>query len=191
MSELGAGRDPSPVVDQLAQWEGANLLLFEDGTDHEGDRTTVRRDSVEVIIQAPKQWRDRIAATIHQVRVDDAGCPASHRISTGPDLRPTPPGDVATLRDVTSVSVCKYPLPHGISASPSSPRLLSSLRLDGPAAADEIRRIAVAARWRRSGEVGADSGVVRTRGGRGAGAPGSRSGCGRVSRGGRFGSSVP
>ncbi|MDI6106073.1 hypothetical protein QLQ12_46695 [Actinoplanes sp. NEAU-A12] len=123
---------------------GFNPTDKNDGTDHEGDRTRVRRDSVEVIIQAPKQWRDRIAATIHQVRVDDAGCPSSHRISTGPDLRPTPPGDVATLRDVTSVSVCKYPLPYGSSASPSSPRLLSSLRLDGPAAADQIREIAAA-----------------------------------------------
>jgi hypothetical protein len=115
-----------------------------DGTDHEADRTTVRRDSVEVIIQAPKQWRDRIAATIHRVRVDDAGCPTSHRISTGPDLRPVPPVDVATLPDVTSVSVCKYPLPDHSSARLASPRLLSSLRLDGTAAADEIRRIAAA-----------------------------------------------
>jgi hypothetical protein len=115
-----------------------------DGTEHKADRTTVRRDSVEVIIQAPKQWRDRIAATVHRVRVDDAGCPTSHRISTGPDLLPTPPVDVATLRDVTSVSVCKYPLPETSSARLSSPRLLSSLRLDGSAAADEIRRIAAA-----------------------------------------------
>lgn len=115
-----------------------------DGTDHEGDRTTVRRDGVEVIIQAPKEWRDRIAATIHRVRVDDAGCPTSHRISTGPGLRPTPPVDVTTLRHVTSVTVCKYPLPDGSSAQASSPRLLSSLRLDGAAAADEIRQIAAA-----------------------------------------------
>ena len=115
-----------------------------DGTDHQADRATVRRDGVEVIIQAPKEWRDRIAATIHQVRVDDAGCPTSHRISTGPDLRPTPPTDVATLRDVTSVSVCKYPLPEGVSGRLPSPRLLSSLRLDGAAAADEIRRIVAA-----------------------------------------------
>jgi hypothetical protein len=115
-----------------------------DGTDREGDRTTVRLDGVEVIIQAPEEWRDRVAATIHRVKVDDAGCPTSHRISTGPDLRPTPPMDVATLRDVTSVSVCKYPLPDGSSARLSSPRLLSSLRLDGATAADEIRLIAAA-----------------------------------------------
>ncbi|HEX8347791.1 MAG TPA: hypothetical protein VF657_24110 [Actinoplanes sp.] len=115
-----------------------------DGSDHEGDRTTVRRDGVAVIIQAPKEWRDRLAATIHRVRVDDAGCPTNHRISTGRDLRPTPPVNVATLRDVTSVSVCKYPLPDGSSARLSAPRLLSSLRLDGAAAADEIRQIAAA-----------------------------------------------
>ncbi|MFI7602547.1 hypothetical protein [Actinoplanes sp. NPDC049681] len=115
-----------------------------DGTTQEGDRTTVRRDSVEVVIQAPKQLRDRIAATIHRVRVDDAGCPTSHRISTGPDLRPTPPTDITTLHDVTSVSVCKYPLPESSSVHPSWPRLLSSLYLDGAAAADEIRRIAAA-----------------------------------------------
>jgi hypothetical protein len=78
------------------------------------------------------------------VKVDDAGCPANHRISTGPDLRPTPPADVATLRDVTSVSICKYPLPEKYAARSSSPRLLSSLQLDGTAAAEEIRRIAAA-----------------------------------------------
>ncbi|BEL04058.1 hypothetical protein Q0Z83_022490 [Actinoplanes sichuanensis] len=115
-----------------------------DGTDDAGDRTTVRRDGVEVIIQAPKEWRDRIAATIHQVTVDSAGCPTGHRISTGPDLRPSPPVDVAALRDVTSISVCKYPLPDGFSTRSPSPRLLSSLRLDGPAAAEEIRQIAAA-----------------------------------------------
>jgi len=115
-----------------------------DGTDHKADRTTVRRDGVDVIIQAPKEWRDRIAATIHRVRVDDAGCPAGHRISSAPDLRPTPPVDVASLRDVTSISVCKYPLPEYDTARLPSPRLLSSLRLDGTAAADEIRRIAAA-----------------------------------------------
>ncbi|MFI1994117.1 hypothetical protein [Actinoplanes sp. NPDC020271] len=113
-----------------------------DGITHEGDRTTIRRDTVEVIVQAPQQLRDQITATVHQVEVDSAGCPTSHRISTGPDLRPTPPADLATLRDVTSVSVCKYPLPE---TSPAlSPRLLSSLRLDGAAAADEIQQIAAA-----------------------------------------------
>jgi len=115
-----------------------------DGTDRVGDRRTVRRDGVEVIIQAPKEWQDRIAATIHRVRVDDAGCPTTHRFSTAPDLRPTPPADVTTLRQVTSVSVCKYPLPQGAYGRPPSPRLLSGLRLDGAAAADEIRRIAAA-----------------------------------------------
>jgi hypothetical protein len=49
-----------------------------------------------------------------------------------------------TLRDVTSVSICKYPLPEKYAARSSSPRLLSSLQLDGTAAADEIRRIAAA-----------------------------------------------
>jgi hypothetical protein len=115
-----------------------------DGTDQKGDRLTVRRDSVEVIIQAPKEWRDRIAATIHRVRVDDAGCPTSRRISTAPDLRPTRPAAVTTLRQVTSVSVCKYPLPEGTDGRGPAPRLQSGLRLDGAAAADAIRRIAAA-----------------------------------------------
>ncbi len=52
--------------------------------------------------------------------------------------------NVVTLRDVTSISVCKYPLPDGTSTPSPSPRLLSSLRLDGTAAADEIRQIAAA-----------------------------------------------
>lgn len=143
----GAGRKGPPPGFLIANtgWTvGFDRTDNGDGTSHEADRTTVRRDGVEVIIQAPKQWRDRIAATIHLVRVDDAGCPTSHRISTGPDLRPTPAVDVATLRDVASVSVCKYPLPETGFAEPSPLRLASSLRLDGTAAADEIRRIAAA-----------------------------------------------
>jgi len=140
----GKGTPPGFLIANTGWTVGFDRTDKGDGVAQEGDRTTARRDSVEVIIQAPTQWRDRIAATIHRVKVDDAGCPTSNRISTGPDLRPTPPVDVAALRDVTSVSVCKYPLPDGISADPFSPRLLSSLRLDGAAAADEIRRIAAA-----------------------------------------------
>lgn len=144
---IGCGTDakgppPAFLIANTGWTVGFDRTDKGNGTAHEGDRTTVRRDSVEVIIQAPTQLRDRITATIHRVRVDDAGCPTTHRISTGPDLRPSPPADIATLRDVTSVSVCKYPLPEGNSAQLSSPRLLSSLRLDGAEAADEIRRIA-------------------------------------------------
>ncbi|MFB9445155.1 hypothetical protein Dvina_39360 [Dactylosporangium vinaceum] len=146
---VGCGVDrttpPAGLLIANTGWTvGFNRTDKGDGTDREGDRATVRLDGVEVIIQAPKEWQDRIAATVHRVQVDDAGCPTSHRISTGPDLRPTPASDVTTLRRVTSVAVCKYPLPDGVSAPRSSPRLLSSLRLDGAAAAEEIQRIAAA-----------------------------------------------
>jgi hypothetical protein len=146
---IGCGNDrkgpPGGFLIANTGWTvGFNRTEKGDGTDHEGDRTTVRLDGVEVIIQAPKEWRERIAATVHRVEVDHAGCPTSHRISTGPDLRPTPPGDIATMRGVTSISVCKYPVPDESSARLPAPRLLSSLRLDGAAAADEIRQIAAA-----------------------------------------------
>ncbi|MCW2140177.1 hypothetical protein [Actinoplanes cyaneus] len=137
------GTPPGSLIANTGWTVGFGRTDQSDGITREGDRTTVRRDSVEVIVQAPEQLRDRIVATVHRVTVDDAGCPVTHQISTGPDLRPAPPADVTALHDVTSLSACKYPLPE---AGPGRvpPRLLSGLRLDGAAAADEVRRIAAA-----------------------------------------------
>lgn len=104
-----------------------------DGIDHQGDRTTVRISGVEVVIQAEWELRKRIAATIHRVTIDAYGCPATHPISTRSALRPSPPTDVTTLRDVTAVSVCRYEL------GPDA-HLLGGSRLDGPAAVRQIVR---------------------------------------------------
>ncbi|MEU8611274.1 hypothetical protein AB0C29_25145 [Actinoplanes sp. NPDC048791] len=136
---------PAETLIENTGWTvGFNRTEKADGTDQEGDRTTVRLDGAEVIIQAPKEWRDRIAATVRRVDVDHAGCPTTHRISSGPDLRPSPPADIAAMRGVTSIAVCKYPVPEVGSARSPAPRLLSSLRLDGAAAVAEIRQIAAA-----------------------------------------------
>jgi hypothetical protein len=98
-----------------------------EGAVNSGDRTTVRTAGVEVIVQAPAELRDRIVATIHRVDVDAYGCPATHPISTTRQWRPPAGPDIAALRDVTSLSACRYEL------DPSG-SLISSLRLDaGPA----------------------------------------------------------
>ncbi|GGN59273.1 hypothetical protein GCM10010112_14020 [Actinoplanes lobatus] len=108
-----------------------------DGTEVQDDRTTVRLAGVEVIVQAPPAWRERISATIHQVTVDHNGCPARHPISGSPAARPSNPVDITSLRAVTTVSACKYML--------GAPAMLeSSLRLDGAAAARAVEVIAAA-----------------------------------------------
>ncbi|MET8150221.1 hypothetical protein ACIBSW_23990 [Actinoplanes sp. NPDC049668] len=109
-----------------------------DGLDRERDRTTVRLAGVEVVVQAPVALRELIAGTIHRVDVDAFGCPARHPISTRPTLRPARPVDVAALREVSAVSVCKYEL----RAADAQPWLVSGLRLDGAAADRAIQRIA-------------------------------------------------
>jgi len=115
-----------------------------DGIEREGDRTTVRVAGVEVVVQAPVALREQIAATIHRVDVDAFGCPTRHSISMQPSLRPTRPVDVAALRDVTAVSVCKYELRAAYNAAQPQPWLVSGLRLDGDVADRAIRQIAQA-----------------------------------------------
>jgi hypothetical protein len=115
-----------------------------DGLDRDGDRTTVRVAGVEVMVQAPVALREQIAATIHRVDVDAFGCPTTHPISTQPSLRPARPVNVAALRDVAAVSVCKYELRDPSSAAQPQPWLVSGLRLDGDAADRAIRQIAQA-----------------------------------------------
>ncbi|GIF47243.1 hypothetical protein DFJ67_7133 [Asanoa ferruginea] len=111
------------------------------GVEHEGDRTTVRLDGVLVIVQAPQALRERIVETIHPVRVDSFGCPATHPVGAKPDQRPAKAVSVASLRGVSAVSACKYQV-----ADPDrpEPRLLSALRLDDSTAERAIREIAKA-----------------------------------------------
>jgi hypothetical protein len=113
-----------------------------DRVEREGDRTTVRLAGVEVVVQAPWGLREQIAATIHRVRVDEFDCPATHPISLRPRLRPSRPVNVAALRTVTTVSACKYELGDPSRAGDPQPWLVSSLRIDGAAAARAIGRIA-------------------------------------------------
>ncbi|MEV4350206.1 hypothetical protein AB0J83_37595 [Actinoplanes sp. NPDC049596] len=115
-----------------------------DGVEQRDDRTTVRRAGVEIIVQAPLILRGRITATIHRVTTDEYGCATTHPISEHPDRRPAPPADVTTLRDVIAVSACRYeiPDPDAAPAPDVQPRLISSVRLEGAAAAAAIQRIA-------------------------------------------------
>jgi hypothetical protein len=108
-----------------------------------GDREVVTYGRVTVVVQAPESLRTRIIATIHLVKIDHQGCPAADSVSLHPAQRPKPPSDVAELRGVTAVSVCRYEF-----ASKDDPQgrglLESSLRYVGESAASIINQIAAA-----------------------------------------------
>lgn len=112
-----------------------------DGERHEGDQTQVRRNGVLVTVNAPEGLRERIAGTVRAVDVDSFGCPSSHRVSDRPALRPALV-PVTSLRQVSSVSVCKF----GITSRPEGrpERLLSAARLEGAAAERAVRGIVAA-----------------------------------------------
>ncbi|WP_433220180.1 hypothetical protein ACQP00_17260 [Dactylosporangium sp. CS-047395] len=135
------GGDPAPGT--LVAKTGS-LLAFDwttepDGKAEAGDQTLVRLDRVQVTVNAPADLRDRIVATIRRVTTDSAGCPTTHPVSERPQQRPAKPLDVTKLRDVTSVSACKYLLARDFLHDPL--RLLAALRLDGSAAAEAIREV--------------------------------------------------
>lgn len=138
--------DPAPDVppELLLEYTGPVVALGgsdqPDGTTHEGDRTTVHRAGVAVIIHAEPDLREQIAATVHTVDVDDALCPVSHQIAQDSTYRPAT--DAAVSTDVTAISACRYALTH---PNPAGDRthapLISSLRLTGAAAQDAAQGI--------------------------------------------------
>ena len=112
-----------------------------DGERREGDQTAVRRRGVLVTVNAPGDLRERIVETIRAVDVDSFGCPSTHAVSERPQQRPAPVA-VTSLREVSSVSVCKFGVtsrPHGVQE-----RLLSAARLEGAAAEQAVQAIAEA-----------------------------------------------
>jgi hypothetical protein len=113
-----------------------------DGVSYEGDRATVRLDSVEIVVQAPAELRQRIVESIRRVPVDSNGCPATHAISTKPTWRPGKAGKLASLEKVSAVSICKYQLGEHVAGVPG--RLISSSRLDGAEAARAVGAVAEA-----------------------------------------------
>ena len=138
----GQDRSPSPetLIENTGQVVGFSRTEDRsDGVSHEGDRTTVRLHGVVATVQARPVLRRRIVETVHRVGVDSFGCPATHPISNDPDRRPEP-ADVAGLKEVSAVSACKYELARGPSSP--EPRLLSSLQVEGAAAARAIQDVA-------------------------------------------------
>lgn len=107
----------------------------------DGDRLTLELNGAGVTIIAEPGLRERIAATIHAVDVDSYGCPVTDPISQDPGRRPDDPVAVESLTGVIAVSACRYALPAGYYADR---RLVSSLRLEGRAAADVVDAIAAA-----------------------------------------------
>jgi hypothetical protein len=73
-----------------------------------GDRTTIRRNGVDVRIQAEAPVRAQIVATFHTVDVDSSGCASRHVVSVEPFRRPGPAVNLAHLTSVTTVAVGKY-----------------------------------------------------------------------------------
>jgi hypothetical protein len=104
----------------------------------QGDRTTVQLDGVLVVVQVPQPLRARIVATIRRAPVDSHGCPDDHPIGANPGRRPASPIAVTTLSGVSAVSACRYRIGAG------RQRLLSSVRLEGPAAAAALAEVAKA-----------------------------------------------
>jgi hypothetical protein len=138
---------PSTLVDRLGTFVAFESALdpAEQQVTTEGDRTTVRFGRVEVLVQAEPALRRRIVDTIRQVSVDANGCPVSDPISRAPSRRPHPAVDVSRLSGVRAVSACKYSLQDGLDDKPlTGPTLLSSLRLEGEAAARAVAAIAAA-----------------------------------------------
>ena len=113
-----------------------------DGVTNEGDRTTVRLDTVEVVVQTPAELRQRIVDTIRRSRLDSNGCAATHAVSAKPQWRPGNEFKIHDLRNVSAISVCKYQVGEQLPGAP--PRLLASTRLDGAAGAQVIAAVAAA-----------------------------------------------
>ncbi|MDX6278452.1 MAG: hypothetical protein QOJ72_2580 [Nocardioidaceae bacterium] len=123
--------DPETLISNTGM-----VVAFEDATrkiPRGGDRQIITYGDVTVVVQAPESLRTRIIATIHLVKIDHQGCPTSDPISWHFVRRPSQARDVARLRDVTALSVCRY---GGF--------LVSSLRYGGPRAARIVRQIAAA-----------------------------------------------
>lgn len=97
-----------------------------------GDRTTVERQGVTVLVQARQPLRNAIVATIHTVDTDVHGCPATHPITDDSMWRP---GGIALgdVRGVTEVSVCRYQLRDArqIPVNDTPGTLMSSRRIEG------------------------------------------------------------
>jgi hypothetical protein len=123
---LCAGGDRSTDVATTGTIVAFEWTRQRGGIEHRGDRTTVRRNGVEVIVQAVGDLRRRIVATIRAADPDRNGCPATHPIGGRPGLRPGAPVDLTALGDVPVVVACRYRIGE-------TTRLLSSLRLDGTA----------------------------------------------------------
>ena len=90
---------------------------------------------VSVTVEDPQLAED-ILATATVVTEDFNGCLARDPIQSTTFERPAPPYDLATIDRVDSMSVCKYPI--GELANGGEPGLISSTRLVGEAAADEL-----------------------------------------------------
>lgn len=107
-----------------------------------GDRRVVTIGHATVVVQVPHNLRSMIIATIHLVKVDHHGCPASDPVTAHPERRPQGHA-VTNLVDVSSVSVCRYAL-AGESGRPPAAGLLSSSDYHGSPAAKIVRQIAAA-----------------------------------------------
>jgi len=140
--------DPGTLLENTGEVVSLEWVLDEEaGTTHEGDRTTVVVGGVAVVVQAPAELRDRIAATVHEVEGgrDAYGCPTTDPVWTDPGRRPDRPVDVTTLSGVSELAACRYAVGDPAARVPGDREpLVSSLRLTGAAARDVVAAIAAA-----------------------------------------------
>jgi hypothetical protein len=112
--------DPSTLVEKAGTFVSmifvANDPDAEEGA--EGDRETVKSGSVLIRVQAPEEQRERILASVHQIRTDASGCPVTDPITADPARRPDGALSVLELKGIKSVAACRYAVPGGRFATP-------------------------------------------------------------------------
>ena len=101
--------DPGAVIETAGQFVAFSSAPGKpDGRSTEGDRVTVVRSEVSVLVQTTEALRDRIVSTITTADHDHNGCPVQHPVTSDPALRPDPAGDVSSWSGIGTVVACKY-----------------------------------------------------------------------------------
>lgn len=127
---------PEPYQASLSQTGPIVAFTFDD-VPRSATRTVVRRGALSVVVQAKQPLRSQIAESVLVVtNADWAGCAIRDQISQHPYASPKPGFDVARLRNVESVSVCRYER-----TTASKPGLVASALLTGADAKATIAAI--------------------------------------------------
>jgi hypothetical protein len=130
---LGGHDDPGTLIENAGRFVAFDMAPdTPDGRSAVGDRVTVVRDGVAVLVQTEPELRDRVLATISTFDHDQNGCPLHHPVDEDASRRPVPAVAVTSLSGVTGAVACKYAVASGDGRSVG---LVSSIEVRDPAAA--------------------------------------------------------